>query len=74
MNPRPIFSVRSFKLGQAEKRQGLAEALVTAERGDGLRGLATSEHGQDGQTEDSGQRMADVAFLAWIGKTDKDVE
>ena len=49
-------------------------AFVTAELGDGLVALGPREHGEDGEGEDGGERVASAVTRAGVGNLGKDLE
>ncbi len=49
-------------------------ALVAAELGDGLVALGPREHGEDGEGEDGGERVASAVTRAGVGNLGKDLE
>jgi hypothetical protein len=56
--------------------EGLSEgkALVSAELGNGLIGLAASEHSENGQAENGGEGVADASAVSGVGDVCQDIK
>ena len=53
---------------------GEGEPLVAAKLGNGLIGLAASEHSENGQAEDGGEGVADATAVAGVGNVGENFE
>src|SRR5262249_13195209 len=58
----------------AAEEVGKGEALVAAKLSNGLIGLTAAEHGEDGQAENGGERVADAAALSGVGNVSQDIK